>query len=109
MRCEYYGFMVFCAIGLGAQVWWLANEFTRSSLPLITRDFGHEDVLPAITVCIPLKYTVQKSEWLNYLVSMFESFAYDEALKQSKDWFYEKDGPLVKCRLRIERFKRENK
>lgn len=81
MRCEYFLFLAFCVIGLALQIWLLVNEFTRSSLPLITQKFENGDVLPAVTVCFPLDFSVQKTEWLNYLEHILESPAEYEAVK----------------------------
>lgn len=84
MRCEYLLFLAFCVLGLACQVWLLASEFTRSSLPLITQDFEDRDVLPAITVCIPIKYSVYQLEWLNYLEGILESGTYRQTLDPNR-------------------------
>lgn len=109
MKCECYLFLLFCAIGLAYQVWLLAHEFTQSSLPLITRDSRDRDVLPAITVCFPLEYSVPKSEWLEYLAHILESSDYHEALKSANDSLKWKYSYYNHCKARLEMGKLENK
>lgn len=106
VRCEYHLFMVFCVIGLAFQIWLLASEFTQSSLPLITKDTGDEQVLPAITVCIPIEFSVSKSEFLNYLAQILESPAYEKELKDYMSSFYY--DIYQKCKSRLEQGKLEN-
>lgn len=81
MKWEYRIFLALCAIGLASQLWLLASEFTQSSLPLITRDSRGRNVLPAITVCFPLEFTIKKSEWLDYMAHILESSDNYEELK----------------------------
>lgn len=108
MRCEYFLFLTFCGLGLTLQIWLLVNEFTGSSLPLITDDTQDRDVLPAITVCIPLEYVVGKTRWMNYIAHILESPAYVKALNASKVSSDIKTAHN-QCRSRLKLEKSENK
>lgn len=65
-RCEYHLFLWICIIGLAAQVWLLASEFTRSTLALIMQSFEDNHILPAVTICTHWKYSLNESEWHNF-------------------------------------------
>jgi hypothetical protein len=114
MRIEYHIFLAVCVLGLTAQVWLLANEFTRSSLPIITQEFEGNDVPPATTLCFPWKYSIPKSEWFNYMGHILEAPTIGDALKLVNKSEMNAHAPhMVKifdgCKSQLELAKSENK
>lgn len=86
MRCEYYGILAICVLGLGLQVWLLVKEFFQTSVPIITQNFDDMFVPPAVTICIPWKYSVTKSEWLSFIIHVLQSPIYNDAFKALANW-----------------------
>lgn len=106
VKYEYHLFMVLCFIGLAFQIWLLGLEFTQSSLPLITSHTAKRDILPAITLCIPFRFSVQRSDLAKYMAHILESPVLDKAVKTDVGRNY---GFERYCKRRLEQGKLENK